>query len=37
MYLNDRNTTADLLHYRALSMRGVLSAEDNRNLKIYES
>ncbi|MDO5359716.1 MAG: nuclease-related domain-containing protein [Jeotgalicoccus sp.] len=37
MYLNDRNTTAELLHYRALSMRGVLSAEDNRNLKIYES
>ncbi|HBV24062.1 MAG TPA: hypothetical protein DEB42_09830 [Jeotgalicoccus sp.] len=37
MYLNDRNTTAELLHYRALSVRGVLSVEDARNLKIYES
>lgn len=37
MYLNDRNTTAELIHYRALSKRGFLSAEDARNLKIYES
>ena len=37
MYLNDRNTTAELLHYRALSSRMVLNVEDARNLKIYES
>ena len=37
MYLNDRNTTAELLHYQALSRRMVLNAEDARDLKIYES
>ncbi|WP_026858382.1 nuclease-related domain-containing protein [Jeotgalicoccus psychrophilus] len=37
MYLNDRNATAELLHYRALSRREVLSAEDKRELKIYEN
>ena len=37
MYLNDRNTTAELLHYRALSRRMVLNGEDARDLKIYES
>ncbi|WP_026858666.1 nuclease-related domain-containing protein [Jeotgalicoccus psychrophilus] len=37
MYLNDRNASAELLHYRALSRREVLSAEDARKLKIYEN
>lgn len=37
MYLNDRNTPAELLHYRALSRRMILNREDARNLKIYES
>ena len=37
MYLNDRNTTPELLHYRALSKRMVLNFQDSRDLKIYES
>ena len=36
MYLNKRNTTAELLHYRALSRRMDLNSEDARDLKIYE-
>lgn len=37
MYLNDRNTTAELLHYRALSKRMVLNFQGSKDLKIYES
>lgn len=37
MYLNNRNTTPELLHYRALSKRTVFNSEDARVLKIYES
>ena len=37
MYLNDRNTTPELLHYRVLSKRMVLNFQDSRDLKIYES
>lgn len=37
MYLNSRNTPPVLLHYRALSRRMALEAEDSRNMKIYEN
>ena len=37
MYLNDRNTTPELLHYRALKKRMDLNFEDARNFKIYET
>ena len=37
MYLNDRNKTPELLHYKALDRRMDLNFEDARNFKVYES
>lgn len=36
MYLNDRNTTPELLHYRALTKRGILNQQEQLKMKMAE-